>query len=104
MEAMCLLCLLAQGAELAKAGVGATLGQPTGMLHLIPLLGWLEGAHCPCGVHLGTAKVRQLGKPPVKLLQHPREEEEFLLHPKVSCVHSEAPPQLQSADASKAIC
>lgn len=48
-------------------------------------------AHGDAAPHLGTAKASQEGKPPVKLLQLPREEEELRLCPKVSRVHSEAP-------------
>lgn len=65
---------------------------------------WGVRKECPIPTDAGLSvtKAGQQGKPPVKLLQHPREEEEGVpLHPKAPCAHSEAPSPFQVLTPAK---
>lgn len=65
-------------------------GSPWDCCTSSPCWGVRKECPVPTGAGVGVTKAGQQGKPPVKLLQHPREKEEFLLHPKAPCAHSKA--------------
>lgn len=97
MEAVCAqlpLLLLGTGVRIGKSralrDVGATVGQPTRMLHLIPLLGQREGAPHPCRGMLGYRQGQTTGKTISKAAAAPQRGGGPSPSQSVLC-HSEAP-------------